>query len=343
MSFSVTLQPSGVQFTVAESQTVLAGAHAAGTGLPYSCMKGICRTCRGHVVAGETRQIFSTLPEDEVAAGYRLLCQTVPLSDLVVESKIVPLPAKTDINKALITEIREVAPDVKVLTLRLPPRHALKYEGGQYLEIIFPDEERRSYSLATAPGAQGNWEFELHIRHTPGGRFTDHVFGSMQPREAVTICGPMGTFFLRKEGDKPIILLATGTGYAPIRALLLQALAEGCTRDIRLYWGGRTAADLYMAEEAADLAGEHTNLTFIPVLSQPLPTDGWQGRTGYITDAAAQDIADMSQVQVYACGSSAMVDSAQEMFTREHGLPDDEFFADAFLDQSDYAKRIQTA
>ena len=337
MSFSVTLRPSGVEFPVGDNETVLSAATAAGIGLPYSCAKGVCRTCRGYVLEGELRHQYATLSPEDFAKGHALLCQAIPLSDLVLEAKVVPLPAKSETAKALVAAVRDVAPDVKILTLRLPPRNALEYQGGQYIDILLPDGVRRSYSVATAPVGKGSWEFDLHVRHTPGGRFTDHIFGAMKPREVWTICGPRGTFFLREGSDKPIILIATGTGYAPLRALLLQALANGCARDIRLYWGGRTAADLYMTEEALRLAAEHENFTFTPVLSRSAPEDGWDGPTGYVTAAVVRDFPDMSNVQVYACGLPAMIDDARDMFTRL-GLPEDEFFADAFLDQSDYAK-----
>jgi CDP-4-dehydro-6-deoxyglucose reductase len=343
MSFSVRLMPSELSFSVNEGQTIHAAATAAGIGLPYSCKKGVCRTCRARVTEGKVLHKHSSLSAEDLAAGYALLCQSVPVTDVVVEAKPLPVVAKSDVAKALVADMRLAAPDVMIVSLRLPPRKGLQFNGGQYVDILLPDGARRSYSLASAARAEGNWELELHIRHSPGGRFSDHVFSDMKARELLTICGPLGTFFLREDSDKPIILVASGTGYAPIRSMLQYAFEAMPNRDIHLYWGGRTRADLYLADEPTQWDAQHERFHFIPVLSDPAPQDAWQGRTGFVHQAVIADYPDLSSMQVYACGAPIMVNSARRDFVEMCGLPGDEFFADLFLTQADFVENESVA
>lgn len=343
MSFSVRLKPSDRSFSVEPDRTVLSAAQANGIGLPYSCSKGICRTCCARVVEGTVKHKASSLSAQESAAGMALLCQAVPMSDLVIEAQEVSFLGKVEVSRALVSDMRRAAPDVMVIKLRLPPRKSLNYLAGQYVEIQLPGDEARCYSLATVPQTGGNWEFELHIRHCPGGRFTDHVFSAMKARDALTIRGPLGSFFLREDSERPIILVASGTGYAPIRALLGRALEAGLQRDIWFYWGARTRADLYLADEPQQWAEAHERLRFIPVLSEPLPSDDWQGRTGFVHQAVLDDFADLSGMQAYACGAPPMVDAARRDFVNLRGLPPAQFFADAFLNEADLAEMATTA
>lgn len=338
MSFSVRLTPSDRTFSVEADHTVLSAAMANGIGLPHSCVSGVCRTCRVRVVEGTVKHKFSSLSEEDSAAGYALLCQAMPLTDLVIEAQEVSLVGKVEVVRALVSNMRRAAPDVMILTLRLPPRKNLNYMAGQYIEILLPDGQSRRYSLASVPQTAGNWEFDLHIRHCPGGRYTDHVFNAMKVRDALTIRGPLGTFFLREDSDRPIILVASGTGYAPIRALLGRALEADLQRDIWFYWGARTRADLYLADEARQWAEQHERLHFIPVLSAPLPSDDWEGRTGFVHRAVIDDFPYMSGMQAYACGAPAMVDAALRDFVNLRGLSAEQFFADAFLNESDLAE-----
>ncbi|NDZ18018.1 CDP-6-deoxy-delta-3,4-glucoseen reductase [Variovorax sp. WS11] len=343
MSFSVRLKPSDRSFSVEADRTVLGTALANGIGLPYSCSSGICRTCCARVVEGSVKHKFSSLSAQEEDAGFALLCQAMPLTDLVIEAQEVSLVGKIEVQRVIVSEMRLAAPDVMVVTLRLPPRKSLNYLGGQYLEVLLPDGEARRYSLATVPQVAGNWEFDLHIRHCPGGRFTDHVFGAMKARSALTIRGPLGTFFLREDSDRPIILVASGTGYAPIRALLGRALEAQTQRDIWLYWGARSRGDLYLADEPRQWAERHERLRFVPVLSEPLPSDHWQGRTGFVHQAVMADFPDLSGMQAYACGAPAMVDAARRDFVNLRDLPAAQFFADAFLNEADLAEKATTA
>ncbi len=215
-------------------------------------------------------------------------------------------------------------------------REALAYRAGQYIEFLLKDGKRRAYSIASAPSLER--PLELHIRHLPGGLFTDHVFGAMKERDILRFEGPLGTFFLREESDKPIVLLASGTGFAPVKALVEHLMHLKSTRPVRLYWGGRRPQDLYMDELCQAWTTTLPDFQYVPVISDALPEDNWTGRTGYVHAAVMQDIPDLSGWQVYACGAPVMVDAARSEYVAQCGLPADEFFADSFTTEADLAQ-----
>jgi CDP-4-dehydro-6-deoxyglucose reductase len=225
---------------------------------------------------------------------------------------------------------------VAVIRLQLPANQNLQYRAGQYVEFILRDGARRSYSMANAPGNLGSPPaIELHIRHMPGGVFTDHVFGVMKEKDILRMEGPFGSFFLREESDKPMVLLASGTGFAPIKAIVEQMRLKASTRTAVLYWGCRRKADLYQHDWCVQMAAEMPNLRYVPVLSEPLPEDAWTGRTGFVHQAVMHDHPNLMNHQVYACGVPIMVESAQRDFVLKSGLPDDEFYADSFTSEAD--------
>jgi CDP-4-dehydro-6-deoxyglucose reductase len=172
----------------------------------------------------------------------------------------------------------------------------------------------------------------------PGGKFTDHVFGAMKEKEIMRVEGPYGSFFLREDSDKPIVMLASGTGFAPIKALIEHMQHKGITRPVTLYWGGRRPGDLYMDAWVRERAAEMPHLTYVPVISNALPEDNWTGRTGFVHRAVLEDFADLSGHQVYACGAPIVVDSARAEYSAQGGLPADEFYADSFTTEADKAK-----
>jgi CDP-4-dehydro-6-deoxyglucose reductase len=221
------------------------------------------------------------------------------------------------------------------LYLKLPANERLQFLPGQYLEFLLRDGSRRSFSMANAP--HDDALVELHVRHVPGGQFTDHVFGKMKERDILRFEGPHGTFFLREDSDKPIVFVASGTGFAPIKSILQSAFAKGIDRPMVLYWGGRRPKDLYMNALADGWAAAHANFRYVPVISDALPEDGWRGRTGFVHRAVMADLPDLSGYQVYACGVPVMVDSARKDFVEQCGLPEDEFYADSFTTQADLA------
>ncbi len=222
-----------------------------------------------------------------------------------------------------------------VVQLQLPANDTFQYRAGQYIEFLLRDGARRSYSMANAP--QGS-TVELHIRHMPGGKFTDHVFGAMKEKEILRVEGPHGSFYLREDSDKPLILLASGTGFAPIKALLEHMMAKDIKRKATLYWGGRRPADLYMNAWVREFQSKMPTLDYVPVVSDALPADQWSGRTGYVHAAVLADFPDLSAYEVYACGAPIVVESAKKEYVTQAGLPEDAFFADAFTSEADKAK-----
>ncbi len=282
----------------------------------------------------------SYLPESARAEGYALLCRARPLSDVTVEIEELPPLPEPQMAQALLKRTKALADDVLWLNLRLPLHLNLRFAAGQYLDLILSDGTRRSYSIANAPRLEGAIDLELHVRHLPGGRFTDPLFaGEIKSRMMFDFEGPLGTFYLR-DGDKPVVLLATGTGYAPLRSILLDTLTRGDQRSFTLYWGGRTEADIYAVQEIAELAAAHPNFRFVPVLSRATLENGWQGRTGYVQHAVKADLPDLSGHEVYACGSPRMIDAARAEFADACGLPADAFFADSFVTEADKAAAV---
>jgi CDP-4-dehydro-6-deoxyglucose reductase len=259
----------------------------------------------------------------------------VPQSDLLLESRQVTEAGALPIKKmpVRVATMEKKSDDVIVLKLQLPANDAFLFRAGQYIEFMLRDGARRSYSMANAP-AEGA-QMELHIRHMPGGKFTDLVFGSMKERDILRIEGPFGSFFLREDSEAPIILLASGTGFAPIKALLEAMQQKGITRSTTLYWGGRRPGDLYMDAWVQAFAADNPWLKYVPVVSNALPEDGWSGRGGFVHQAVLQDHADLSAHHVYACGAPIVVDSAKRDFCATAGLNEDNFFADAFTSEAD--------
>jgi CDP-4-dehydro-6-deoxyglucose reductase len=337
MNFTVTVQPSGRQFEVARDEVMLPAAIRQGIGLPYGCKDGACGSCKSRLLEGRVihgAHQLKALSAAEEEAGLILSCCATPQTDCVVESRQVTAADQFPVLKmpTRVMSIQRPAADVAVLKLQLPANQSFQYHAGQYVEFILRDGARRSYSMASAPElAQG--VMELHIRHMPGGRFTDHVFGAMKEKEILRMEGPFGTFFLREDSARPVVMLASGTGFAPIKALIEHMEAKGLTRPTVLYWGARQAADLYLRDWAEAAAARLPWLRFVPVLSEP--DADWSGRTGFVHQAVMADLPDLSGHQVYACGAPVMVQSAQRDFVAACGLPEEEFFADAFTSEAD--------
>jgi CDP-4-dehydro-6-deoxyglucose reductase len=341
MTTQVTIQPSGNTFKVPEGETILQAALAEGFHLPYGCRNGACGSCKGKVVGGAVdygHYQLNALTEDERAAGYALFCCAKPLGDVVIESREIGAVKDIVVRKlpCRVGKLEKVTDDVIVLSLKLPANERLQFLAGQYIEFILKDGSRRSFSMANAPHDD---EFvQLHVRHVPGGHFTDHVFGAMKERDILRFEGPLGSFFLREDSDKPIVFVASGTGFAPMKAILEAAFRKGIERPMTLYWGGRRPDDLYMSALAEQWTRDHPNFRYVPVISEAKPDDAWTGRIGFVHRAVMEDLPDLSGHQVYACGVPIMVDSARHDFTHQCGLPLEEFHADSFTTAADLAK-----
>ena len=337
-SFAISVQPSGILFEAQPGESLLAAGIRQGIGLPYGCKDGACGSCKCKLVAGQVAQSNfqrKALSEDEEAQGFVLTCSAKALSDITLESRQVTPAGALPVKKmpTRVNSLLRKTDDVIVMQLQLPANDTFVYRAGQYVEFILRDGARRSYSMANAP-SQGPG-VELHIRHMPGGRFTDPVFGSMKEKDILRIEGPMGSFFLREESSKPMVFLASGTGFAPLKALLEHMQHCGITRPVTLYWGGRRPADLYMDDWVRAQCRAMPNLRYVPVVSDALPEDAWQGRTGFVHRAVLEDFPDLSGHQVYACGAPVVVDSAKRDFGALAALPEEEFFADAFTSEAD--------
>ena len=342
MSFTISVQPSGRSFTTQPDEGILAAAIRQGIGLPYGCKDGACGSCKcrkleGTVVHGEHQS--KALSAEEEEQGFVLTCRAVPQSDVVLESRQVTDESAFPVRKmpVRVSLLERKSHDVMLVRLQLPATEHLRYHAGQYIEFILRDGARRAYSMATAPHRQeeSGPSVELHIRHMPGGKFTDHVFGAMKENDILRCEGPFGSFFLREESTKPIVLLASGTGFAPVKALIERIQFKALDRPVTLYWGGRRPGDLYLHEWVLEKAAELPQLTYVPVVSNALPEDAWTGRTGFVHQAVLDDFADLSGHQVYACGAPIVVESAHKAYVEQRGLPAEEFFADAFTSEAD--------
>jgi len=347
MPFSVTVQPSGHQFEVDDHETVLVAALRAGVGLPYGCKNGACGSCKGKVLHGEIEQGAHTeqaLGPSELAQGAALFCCAKARSDLVIECREVKGAADLQVRKlpCRIAALEPVAPDVVVMRLQLPANERLQYIAGQYLEFMLKDGQRRSYSMASAPATSD--QVELHLRHMPGGVFTDAVFGvaekPLKLRDILRFEGPFGTFLLQEDSFRPVVFVVSGTGFAPVKAIIEDVIAKKMSLPMTLYWGGRRPQDLYMAALARSWEAVLPAFRFVPVISDALPEDEWVGRSGFVHRAVMDDFPDLSLHQVYACGAPVMVESARRDFTEGCGLPEAEFFSDAFTTSADLARAV---
>ena len=341
MTFQITVQPSGRTFTANPDEAILPAAIRQGIGLPYGCKDGACGSCKCRKLEGTVTHgphQVKALSHEEEAAGFILTCCAVAQTDVLIESRQVTDESAFPIKKmpSRVITLEKKSHDVMVLKLQLPANDTFRYHAGQYVEFILRDGARRSYSMANAP--HNGPGVELHIRHMPGGKFTDHVFNAMKEKEILRVEGPYGSFYLRDDSDKPMVLLASGTGFAPIKAVIEQMQHKGITRPATLYWGGRRPSDLYLDSWVQAQLAVMPNLTYVPVISNALPEDNWTGRTGFVHRAVLEDFPDLSGYQVYACGAPIVVDSARAEYTAQGSLPSEEFYADSFTTEADKHK-----
>lgn len=339
--FHVTVEPSGRAFEVHAGETVLAAAIRQNIAMPYGCKDGACGSCKCRLVGGDVHMRAHSghaLSREEEEAGIILACSAFADSDVVVHSEQVTDADSFPVRKfpVRVASAHKATDDVMLLRMNLPAGANFAYFAGQYVEFILRDGARRAYSIANAPHTQEDAPgLELHVRHTPGGRFTDHVFGALKEKDILRVEGPFGSFRLQEDNDKPIVLLASGTGFAPIKALIEHLQFTQSTRQVTLYWGVRRPHDLYMDDWVRARLAEMPTLGYVPVVSDALAQDDWSGRGGFVHQAVLDDVGDLSGHEVYACGTPLMVDAARESFGRERQLPEAAFFSDAFLTEAD--------
>jgi CDP-4-dehydro-6-deoxyglucose reductase, E3 len=332
MSYQIEVLPSGHCFSIAPDETLLDAALRQGLNFPYGCRGGACRACAGKLVSGQVAYPDARLQnseQDALAQGQVLCCQAVARSDVVLEITEISSTKQVEVRKlpCRVEKLTQLSHDVMQVFLKLPETERLQFLSGQYIDFILSDGRHRSFSLANAPHA--DTLLELHIRHVPGGQFTDQVFGKLREKDLLRLEGPHGTFFLREDSDRPIIFMAGGTGFAPVKSIVEHALAEGIQRPMYLYWGVRAQRDLYMHELAQSWATQCAHFHYIPVLSEALPEDQWTGRRGFVHEAIGQDFSDLSGYDIYACGPPVMVQAGKELFSHR-GLNLDHYYSDAF-------------
>lgn len=335
MSYSrVTLLPFGHVLSVEQGETILEAALRAGLNLPHSCKGGHCSSCRARIHTGSVHYPLGRplgLLEEEERASYVLLCQAHAASaEIVIEARDIKPPSTENEIKNLpsrIERLDRLAPDVMAVFLRLPAREQFSYMAGQYLDIMLPQNRRRSFSIASPP--HDSDLLELHVRRVSSGEFTQQIFSGAAENTLLRIEGPLGQFWFREESPRPALLIGGGTGYAPLRAMLRHLLERGDRRSLHLYWGAQSRVDLYEDALVREWSAKYSNLEYTPVLSNPRPEDTWHGRTGWVHEAALHDHPNIVEFDVYTAGPPAMVEAIRHGFLAR-GLPENQLFFDSF-------------
>ena len=330
----MTIAGSGRTFRVREGENVLAAALRQGVMLPYSCKNGTCGSCKGMLQEGEVHYPFHpplALEKSEIADGNALLCQAAPLADLVVQVREIEAVRDIQVRKlpARVVEKDFLTDNVVRLRLRLPASQRLQFLAGQYVEVLLTGGKRRAFSIASCPSLES--EIELHIRHVEGGDFTGYVFDELQERDILRFEGPQGNFFVRNDQpERPMILMGGGTGFAPLKSMIENLLEQGDRREIHLYWGARTASELYLDDLPRRWAREHAHIRYRRALSEAADDAGeGEAFAGFVHDAVIADHPDLSGFDVYMSGPPAMIEAARKAFARQ-GLPADRLFYDSF-------------
>ncbi|MFL6551209.1 MAG: 2Fe-2S iron-sulfur cluster-binding protein [Povalibacter sp.] len=342
---TVTLLPSQQVLSVQEGETILDAALRAGLNLPHSCKGGHCASCRARIVSGEVFYPFGSplgITPHERDQGYTLLCQAHAASrDLIIEVKEIRPPTPEYHVQSLpcrVERMQELAPNVMAVFLRLPANEMFNFVAGQYIDVMLPQNRRRSFSIANPPH-EGHL-IELHIRRVAGGEFTEQLFNGMREKTLLRIEGPLGQFWFRHDSPRPALLIGGGTGYAPLRAMLRHLLERGDQRPLHLYWGAQTRADLYEHEMLRDLTRRHPNLHYTPVLSDSVSAAEWEGRRGWVHETALSDHPRLEAFDVYASGPPVMVETIRHEFLAR-GLPPDQLFFDSFDFAPDSANKAR--
>jgi len=332
MSYQVTIESSGHTFNVEQAETVLDAALRQGIILPYGCRNGNCGSCMGDVIAGSVDYhdgLPPALTADDAGRNRALFCQARPNSDLTI--KIREVDAARDIEvrtlPCRVNKLEHLAHDVIRIYLKIPESERLQFLAGQYIDVLLKDHAPRAFSIANAP--HDDDFIELHIRNVSGGYFTEQVFTQMQEKAMLRIKGPLGTFFLRENSDRPAILIGGGTGFAPIKGMLEHAFYTAVDKPLHLFWGVRAKRDLYLKALPELWQQSNDNFHYTPVLSEPVAADNWQGETGFVSDSVVRQYPDLSGYDVYMSGPPVMVEAGHSLFLK-HGLDESRFFSDAF-------------
>lgn len=332
MSFKIQIEGSEAAFDCAANENLLDAAMRQGIEMPYSCRKGVCGNCKGRVVQGEL--VPGTQGGSHEVGIYQhdehLFCKAQPASDLSIAPKtwhrIDPTARKT--VQAKVFKKIQLAPDVTQLQLRFPAGVRVKFKAGQYLQLLLPDGQRRSYSMANAPHESD--AVQLHIRNLPQGHFSDAMLKNIQVGDLLKLELPHGDFWLREDSERPMLMVAGGTGFAPIKSILDHIVRQKLQRTVHLYWGARTQDGIYAADVLVRWAQQSLGWVIHPLLSNATDVSAWTGRVGFVHEAVRADFKDLSDWDVYACGGMPMVTALREVCSKL-GLSDENFYSDAFV------------
>ncbi len=342
--YSVRIEPHGRTLKVAAGQSILEAALAAGLNLPHSCKSGHCGSCRAQVLAGEIRYPHGPplgLSPEEAQAGNVLLCQARAASALTVAARLIASVAEVEIKTlpCRIARLQPLAPDVMQVFLRLPAVEHLPFQAGQYLDVLLDNGRRRSFSIASPP--HDSALIELHVRRVPGGGFTERLFGgaaggaaALTPGSLLRIEGPIGQFSYR-DGAGPVLMIAGGTGFAPLKSMLRHALENGSRRPMHLYWGARTQADLYEEAQVLEWLARYPQLKFTAVLSEARQVRGAHQRRGWVHETVLREQARLEDFEVYAAGPPALIEALRASLPGQ-GLAPGRLYFDSF----DYAPDV---
>ena len=342
MSFKIIVPASGHEFLAEENETLLEAALRQGIGLPYGCRNGTCGKCSGEVISGQTKYDTGALRDAakvEFEAGKTLFCQACATSDLEIKVREIVKSADIELKTfpCRVEEMQLLTHDIMRLRLKLPETERMQFMAGQYLEILLKDGKRRAFSMANAP--HDDAYIELHIRHVPDGQFGDYVFDGLKEKALMRIEGPLGSYFLREESNRPVLFIGGGTGFAPLKGMLEHAFYTGIERPIHLFCGVRSKRDLYMDAMVQEWLQQYTNLKYTAVLSDPLAADDWQGETGFVHESVIAHYPDLSDYDVYLSGPPPMVKAGMDAFY-EKALPETQIYSDSFEYSDDALKAM---
>ena len=341
MTFRVIVQPSGHQFDTEQGETVLEAAMRQGIELPYGCRSGACGSCAGYLLSGEVsyEDEPAALTDDMQAEKKALFCMACPTSDLEISIQEVDGLQGISVRnlRCRVEQKEQLSHDVIGLKLKLAGDDRLQYHAGQYIEFILEDGKRRAFSIANPP--HDDALIELHIRHVPGGKFTDFLFDNLEEKTMLRVEGPLGNFYIREDSDRPMIMMGGGTGFGPLKAMIEHAIYIGIRRPIHLFMGVRALRDLYMDDMVRQWTRENANISFTPVLSEPMAEDNWQGATGFVHEVVARNYPDLSGFDIYMSGPPPMCNAAVEVFHNQ-GADMDRMYSDAFEYSADALKAI---
>jgi len=327
---TITLMPSGRQFQAQAGETVLGAALRNGVVLPYSCKNGTCASCKCRLREGAVEYPYNppeALELEDLGEGFGLSCQAVPASDLTIEAREIEQVADIPVRMwpARVESLERFTSEIVRLRVKLPRSARMQFLAGQYIDILMPGGKRRAFSIASAP-SEADF-IELHIKHVDGGGFTGHVFSDMELKEILRIEGPLGTFFVRKTSDRPMIMMGGGTGFAPLKSMIEELIECEDRRPLTLFWGVAQASDLYAADLIEDWTHQRPDFDFIPVLVHP--DDGWKGEQGFVHEAVLRKFPDLAPFDVYMSGPPAMVHTARSAFL-DAGVTETHLFYDSF-------------